>query len=192
MRLLSRDFTVKEKILLLVLVVILVGLVYYQFVDQPVRNSLELAASQKASLETELEAVRARITLLERMKNEIEDVTANGTLKEMPSYNNSKNVNKLLNDVLGDMGYSIIFSNVSRQGNLVRRNITLRFEAPSYGEVRRVLSALVGSDYRCLIGDVRCTSAYGTIVEDVVTVNASITFYETVVGGESDTGLPNV
>lgn len=190
----SRDFSLKEKILLLFLVIVLVGLMYYKFVDSPVREGLAEAASQKAALEVELEAVQARITLLERMKNELESITANGTLKQMPSYNNNKNVNKLLNDTLGDMDYSILFKNVSAPtGNLVRRNILVSFDAPSYEEVRRVLADLTGCEYRCLIGDVRCTTVYALRTNEFqgVTVTVSLTFYETMVGGEADSGLPS-
>ena len=43
MKVLSRSFSLKEKILLLLLSLILVGLAYYQFVDQPVRSALATA-----------------------------------------------------------------------------------------------------------------------------------------------------
>ena len=49
MKILSRDFTLKEKILLLLLSAVLVGLFYYQFVDQPVRMALNSCASEMAT-----------------------------------------------------------------------------------------------------------------------------------------------
>ena len=198
MKILSRDFSGKEKILILVLVLVLVGLIYYQFVDKPVRESLEKAASEKETLTVEYNAVSLRVAQLERMKNEIDDITESGVLKQMPSYNNSKNVNKLLNDVLGSMGYSIVFANVTRSGDLIRREIALQFSAPDYASVRSLLERLTQSDYRCLIGDLRCSvdDRYRRTAEEYrdeaapLDVVASVTFYETVVGGEIDAGLP--
>ncbi|MBQ7603973.1 MAG: type II secretion system protein M [Clostridia bacterium] len=191
MKLFSRDFTTKEKVLLLVLAIILVALVYYQFVHVPVTEALDEAKNREEALEVELEAVQLRIAKLEKMQKEIDEVYANGTLKSMPSYNNSHNVNKLLNDVLGDMGYNITFSNVTRNGDQIRRNIYLQFTAPDYESVRTLLSQLTGSDYRCLVGDFRCTSEKGSLEEGTVTVSVTITFFETMVGGTADYGLPS-
>lgn len=190
MRLLSRDFTIKEKVLLGILALILIGLLYYQFVDVPVRDTIRRCEDAKASLEIELEAVQVRIDQLEKMKNEIDKVQLNGTLKRMPSYNNSKNVNKLLNDVLGDMGYTITFSEATRDGDQVRRNITIQFNAPDNASVRRVLDQLVENEYRCLIGNVICNSPRYNVADGNVVVNVTVTFFETTVGGVVDVGLP--
>ena len=190
MKVLSRDFTTKEKVLLLVLVLVLVGLVYYQFVFKPVTEGIERAESLKSDLEIELEAVNTRVAKLQKMQNEVDGITENGTLRAMPSYNNSKNVNKLLNDVLGDMGYSIAFSDVTRSGDQVRRKISLQFTAPEYDSVKNVFSSLTGSEYRCLIEDVRCSSKDFTLADGEVNVVATLTFFETMVGGQADAGLP--
>ena len=54
----SRDFTRTEKILIVVLVLILVALVYYQFVEKTVRQTITNAQSEAGMLETELAAAR--------------------------------------------------------------------------------------------------------------------------------------
>lgn len=196
MKILSRDFSIKEKLLMLVLLLLLVGLVYYQFVHKPVEESLAKAANEKAALEVEVTALETKVAQLEKMKAEIDDVTKNGTFKIMPSYNNSNQVNTLLNDVLGSLGYSITFSDVSqaKDSNQVRRNISLQFTAPDYETVEKVLARFSGSDFRCLIGDVRVaantrsgSAASGT--ERAYTVNCTLTFFETLVGGAADDGL---
>ena len=46
MKAFSRSFTLKEKILLLLLSLVLIGLAYYQFVDQPVRSALVQAQAE--------------------------------------------------------------------------------------------------------------------------------------------------
>lgn len=190
MKFLSRDFTTREKILLAALFIIILGLAYFLLVDMPVRDALERAESQKAELETELTVVQARVAQMRKMQKEIDKIKTDGTFKQMPSYNNSKEVTKLLNNVLGELGYRISFSNVSQEGDLVRRNLTLNFTANDYETVRRVLAGLAGSEYRCLLGNVSCANRYVYKTEEhVIDVSAAITFYETTVDGKADSGI---
>ena len=192
MKVLSRDFTMKEKLLLLLLSLILVGLAYYQFVDQPVRSALAAAHAEADSLNVELQTVEAKLARMRRMRAELDDVTAGGEATEMGSYNNSKEEIASLNDILsGALQYSITFANVTRSGDQIRRNFTLQFTTESYEAMEQLLSALSQNHNRCLIGDVRCTAARNeTVMEGNITVNATATFFETMVGGTPDAGLP--
>lgn len=191
MKVLSRDFTTKEKVLLLFLVVILIGLVYFQFVYKPVSAGIEKAENQKRNLESELTAVQTRVAKLTQMQNEVDNITEDGTLKAMPSYNNSKNVNRLLNDILGDMDFALVFSPVEKDGDQIRRNVQLTVTAPDYEAAKGIFTALTGSEYRCLVGDVKCAPKKERNVDTGdVTVVAQLTFYETMVGGKADAGLP--
>ena len=192
MKILSREFTPKEKVLVLILCLLLLGLAYYQFVDQPVRSALSKAQAETASLTTELQAVEAKLVKMRKMRDEIEDITAGGTASEMGSYNNSKAELAFLNDVLRSASsYSISFSDVTRNGDQIRRNFTLQFTMNSYDSAEELLRQLSASHYRCMIGDVRCTAARnGNVLTDVITVNATATFFETMVGGTPDAGLP--
>ena len=192
MKVISREFSLKEKILLLLLSLVLVGLAYYQFVDRPVRATVTSAHRETQELKTELKTVEAKLEKMRRMRSEIEDVTAGGTASEMYSYNNSKAEIALLNDILGDtLQYAITFENVTREGDQIRRDFSLQFTVDKYDAVEGVLQALNGSPYRCLIGDVRCSANRdGNIMDGNVTVNAVATFYETMVGGTPDAGLP--
>ena len=192
MKVLSRDFTTKEKLLLLLLSLILVGLAYYQFVDQPVRTAINNAHAERDSLSMELTAVQAKLVVMRRMRDEMEDITAGGTVSEMKSYNNSKAEIALLNDILrGTPQYSINFANVTRDGDQIRRNFTLTFTTESFDTVVRVLRQLEQSPYRCLIGDLKISAARGGSIRlGTITVTATATFFETMVGGTADAGLP--
>ncbi len=192
MKSLNRDLTTREKLLILVLVVILLALVYYQFVDQPVRTAINNAHAERDSLSMELTAVQAKLAVMRRMRDEMEDITAGGTVSEMKSYNNSKAEIALLNDILrGTPQYSISFANVTRDGDQIRRNFTLQFSTESFDTVVRVLRQLEQSPYRCLIGDLKISAPRGGSVRSgTITVNATATFFETMVGGTVDAGLP--
>lgn len=192
MKVLSRDFTLKEKLLLLLLGLILVGLAYYQFVDQPVRSALDAAHAEAESLTVELQTVQAKLARMRRMRSELEDVTAGGTASEMGSYNNSKAEIASLNDILSEaLQYSITFANATRNGDQIRRNFTLQFTTDSYETMEHMLTQLAENHYRCLIGEVRCTASRdGNVMIGNITVNATATFFETMVGGTPDAGLP--
>lgn len=189
MKIMSRDFTLKEKILILILVLVLVALAYYKFVDEPVRDSLDKAAAEKAGLEDELTLAQARLAQMQKMQNEIDEAASSATFHPMPSYNNNKAVNIFLNDTLGSLGYSITFSDVKKEENLVRRNISLQFVSPDYDTVSRVLEKIANCEYRCFIGDVKCTAKNKNLAGGEITVNATVTFYETMTGGSPDAGV---
>ncbi len=191
MKILSRDFTMVEKVLLTLLGVILVVLVYYRFVDQPVRTAINTAVSERETLQSELDVVNARVERLDRMESELNQIKTEGTASLMPSYNNSKEELRLLNDVLSvTTQYSISFADVTRDGDQIRRAFTLQFTCPNYATMEQVLSALANSPYRCLIGDITCSISNNKDLLNEVMVNATATFYETMVGGTPDSGLP--
>ena len=192
MKVLSRDFTLKERLLLLFLGLVLVALAYYQFVDKPVRAALESARAESEQLTVELQGVQAKLDQMHRMRNELEDVTSGGAASEMGSYNNSKEEIASLNEILKDtLQYSITFADVTRSGDQIRRNFSLQFTVDNYEGVERLLAALAENHHRCLIGEVRCNSTRNSnIMDGNITVNATATFFETMVGGTPDAGLP--
>ena len=190
MKVLSRDFTTKEKALLAFLVLILLALAYYQFVDQPVRSALASAQSEKSALEIELQAADKRVAELTRMQQELDRMTDGESY--MASYNNSAAELDLLNHVLSEaVQYSVSFSDVTRNSDQIRRNFTLQFTARNYNAVESILSQLVDSEYRCLVDDIRCSlDTSNNSSRGIITVNATATFFETMVGGTADAGLP--
>ena len=191
MKVLSRDFTLKEKILLLILSLALIGLAYYQFIDQPVRRELDAAKSEQETLQIELDAVQIQLAQLKKMEQELDSLSNDNTLGIMGSYNNSKAEIALLNDILEDtQQYSIAFSDVTRNGDLIRRNFSLQFTASDYEEAIQILTRLGRSECRCRLGNLYCESEDGNVLKGPVSVSATATFYETMVGGKADAGLP--
>ena len=72
MKILSRDFTRGEKIILVILAFVLVGLAYYQFVDKTVRESIEKANAEAEAIQVELTGVNAKIQRMEEMQAELD------------------------------------------------------------------------------------------------------------------------
>ncbi len=191
MKLLSREFSIFEKILILVLCLLLVGLAYYQFVDKPSRETIAAAKAEQESLDLELTTLDAKLTQMRAKRSEMDSILAgNGTA--MGSYNNEKAELKLLNEIFKQsLRYTININNVTRVGDQIRRNFTVQFTAKDYKTLEAMIKRLTASDMRLLIGDMNCSIASGaSMKEDPISVTAAATFYETMVGGTPDAGLP--
>ena len=187
MKVFSRDFTRTEKILITVLALILLALAYYQFVDKNVRTTVENAHAEAASLQTQIDVAQAQAMKLSTLQRTLDEMSAKGTLSWMCSYNGSKAEVAFLNDVLKDtLTYSITFANVTRSGNQIRRSFQLNYTTGGFRPAREIIERLRSGENRCLVGDVQCViGLVGT-----TTVTAQATFYETMVEGTPDAGLP--
>ena len=206
MKILSRDFTRAEKIILVILALVLVGLAYYQFVYKMVAESIQKAHAEAEAIRVEMTGVNAKIQRMEEMQAELESIQSNPNASYMGSYNNSKEELAFLNDVLGGaLQYNITFSNVTRDGDQIRRNFSLQFTTEDYASMERIISRLCDGKLRCLINDISYSvSRYNYSAADRerygvdwyvdwyerVNVNCTATFFETMVGGVEDAGLP--
>ena len=192
MKILSRDFTRKEKAFLIVLALILVGLCYYKFVDQYVKTELAEAEQKAASLEVELSTVNAKVAVLTRMQNELDAIIASGDVTIMESYNNSKKEIAFLNDLLAPAEtYKLTFANVTRDGDQIRRGVTVTFTTDEYDTAASILKKLDNCEYRCLINSISMTPrTYYYLYNGTISVTVNCTFFETMVGGTADAGLP--
>lgn len=114
-----------------------------------------------------------------------------GSISYMASYNNSKEELALLNDILSDtVQYTVTFTNVTRNNNQIRRNFSLQFRTEDYASMWEVINGLCESEYRCLVGDIKCQAAKERDGSRYVTADVTATFFETMVGGTPDAGLP--
>ena len=191
MKVWGREFTRMEKVLLAILALILVGLVYYQFVHKPVRKAIEAANAESDALQTELTVAQAKADHLKALSEELESLKADGSTTYMASYHNAKAEIALLNDILSDTAqYTISFANVTRSGDQIRRNFTLQFRTADYAAMRKVIDGLLTSPYRCLVGDIQCSMGQERDGAGYVSANVTATFFETMEGGTPDAGLP--
>ena len=183
MKIMSRDFTVREKIMLLVLTLILLAVGYYLVVDQPIRTAINEAKSQQEELSTEMMLLQTKAASLSRMQSELDSIEQGGSLGKMGSYNNSKAELDELNQLLQDANtYDISFSDVTRGGDLIRRSFSLTFSD--------LVNSLCTGEWRCIVSDLRFVAGDDNLETGSVNVGVTATFYETMQGGKADSGLP--
>lgn len=191
MKVMSRDFTLKEKVLLIIMAVILLGAVYYLVVDQPVRNAIANAKNEQENLNMELMLQQQKAMSLANMQNELDVIENIDVYGEMGSYNNSKAELDELNQLLkAAQSYNISFSNVSREGDLIRRTFSLTFTAADYEKAEDLITKLCENKWRCLISNISFVSSEKNLQQGSVNVGLTATFYETMTGGTPDSGLP--
>ena len=173
----------KEKLLILILVILMAALVYYRFIHVGITQARANAGSRVEQLQNEVNMANARVVRIKKMDQEM----SSGEVSKMGSYNSSKLETAFLHTVLADApDYSITFDTVTRNGNQIRRNFVLKFTAPSYDSAKNIIKNLTEGEYRCKVGDVDCAIAN----DGRTTISAACTFYETMVGGVEDSALP--
>ena len=209
MKVLSRDFTTKEKVLLVILLLILLAFSYYRFVYIPCVNTVNEAHSRRDDYQVEMLTALAKEQQLRQMQSELDELGELQNASRMESYNNAKAELTLLNSVLEKAdSYSVSFAGATRNGDQIRRNFSLSFSTGDFAAAKEIIDRLSESEYRCLLGDMRYTKssfraprgeetpkAPGYWIDDVyyyyvITVDTTATFYETMVGGTPDEGLP--
>ena len=207
MKIMSRDFTPKEKILLAILFVLVIGAAYYWLIFVPCGNAIDRANADRDATQAELLIARTKEAQLQKMQSELDSLGELQYASRMESYNNSKEELKLLNSVLEAADeYSVSFSSASREGDQIRRNFTMQFTTVNFATAKEIIRRLSDSELRCLLGDVQYVTSLRRLAEDesrtnarliddiyyydVITVDMTATFFETMVGGTPDAGLP--
>ncbi len=194
MKTLTREFTPRELVLLAVFGCIIIALAYYLLVDSPVRSGIASAKADKEALESQVAVIESELSNMQAWQDEMDLLEQNGHPSSyMPSYNASKEELDFLNATLaGALDYYIGFTQITRQGNQIRRSFALNYSATDYNAAVKVISDLENSRIRCLVGDFSVVPFENSesLMNGPVSVTATATFYETMQGGVEDMELP--
>ncbi len=175
----KREFSLRERILMLILVVLLLVCVYYIFVEKPVQDTLLDASQRQSEAESQLVIASAQLQKMNQMQSAL-DQLEQSTQADVPDYDNAKNVVELLNRAMAMTAeYNLTFQPVTTEGAIARRVIALNYRCDGYATAKKILQTLLDSDYRCRITAMSVTGSQdGDIRNEEVTVSASVTFYE--------------
>ena len=186
-----------ERVALIALVVIglvAIGLTYYFLVYNVVEVELRAIRTERAATEQAIENMQSQLISMNRMQSEMDRLEGDTRIRadRMPSYNAGKEELSLLNRLLSSAeDYSISFRNVTRDGDQIRRRFALEFTTQDFDMAREIVHHLLENDLRCLIEDISCVSVYDREQErELIRVSMDATFYETMVDGMPDAGLP--
>ena len=176
----SRELTKREKLLLLVLVVMVLALGYFKLILEPINDqvsSLRAAADmEQAELQTDL----IKAARLQQMRQAIEEIKASGDVRSIPQYDNSENLMVELHRIMSTtLDYSLDCSaGVTQEGYIVMRPVVLTFRTSTYDQARQIVDRLCDGENVCQISDVSINARSDRTKGSTVETTLAITYFE--------------
>lgn len=176
----SRAFTTREKVLLVVLAVLLLGIGYFKLILEPINERIETAQAQMAAEQDEMLTSTVQAAEKKRMQGELDELFASGEAMPLPDYDNSGALLIELHTILDASDeYTLNFDTLSELdgGYIVRRPVNLTFRTKTYDEARTIIDALHDSANVNVITDISMQFDTRDGSESVQ-VTATIQFFE--------------
>ena len=174
----NREFTQREKVLLLVLAVLIIVIGYVKLILQPINEEIESYESLTMEEQTTFSANQIKATRMNLMEKEIEKAKAKGVRREVPAYDNSSNLLPGLYQIMeSSVDYSLDFGELVYDGNVVQRPVEMTFQTRTYKQARAIIDKLYRSGYAMQITDVNIGTKKATDTQ-LVSTSMSVTYFE--------------
>lgn len=172
----KKGLTNREKGLLLILFLMGLVAVYNYAFYIPTQEKIATYTQEAQNSDATILLAEGKIAKLDMMQKELAEIKSGDAkdIKELPKYDNSRNVMNSLSSILANATYyNISFGGVSESEGIVRRDITLTFSTRSYEVAKNMLSSIYNGPYRCLMKDLHISQG-----ADVWNVNVQVTYFE--------------
>ena len=174
----NREFTQREKVLLLVLAVLIIVIGYVKLILQPINEEIESYESLTMEEQTTFSANQIKATRMNLMEKEIEKAKAKGVRREVPAYDNSSNLLPGLYQIMeSSVDYSLDFGELVYDGNVIQRPVEMTFQTRTYKQARAIIDKLYKSGYAMQITDVNIDTKKATDTQ-LVSTSMSVTYFE--------------
>lgn len=177
----SMKISGREKVMLVFLVLLLVGVLYYMGFYQPTTNEIALIQQQVTDAESQIASVTGKLASMATMQAELDEIFSRPEeeITEIAPYDNATAVMAQLNGILAlSSQYSLNFQEPAVEGDgTVRRVISMSFSCADYTTAHTILEYLANSQWRCQISNLSINGAEDFTVGEV-SVNATITYFE--------------
>ncbi len=178
----NRAFTTREKVMLVILAILMIGLGYYKFILEPINLGIEEYNTKAMEEQDQITTNMMLVQKKKAMEKELEELFANGEPTPIPNYDNVGVVIVELHSILdGTVDYTLTFANTSylSGGYLIRRPIRLEFNATDYAQARRIINRLHDSVNINQISDLSMTLVQNKDREEsYISVSMLITYFE--------------
>ncbi len=178
---LSRKFTTREKVLLLILSVILLAELYFLLVHQRVEREFAQARSRTETATISYDIERVKAEKKQEMQKKIQEAEKDANARPLPDYDNSTNVVAYLNGVMAATEeYNLVFNAVDFSSYAAMRPINMSFSCQGYAAVRDIVAQLENGPYYCEVTGLSMSvaSETGDMTGDLVFVQMTAVFYE--------------
>ena len=174
----KKEFTQREKILLLALTVLVIGLGYYKFVLQPINNRISEYRNMESEISLEYEQNLIKAGQMDTMQKEIQKEQAKGIRRTVALYDNSVNLMPELYRIMkSSIDYSLDFGELVFESDFVKRPVEITFDTSTYRQARAIIDRLYNSQYAMQIDGLTVT-AREAADKQVVTTYISIIYFE--------------
>lgn len=179
----NRPFTTREKVMLVILCLLVIGIGYYKLILEPINTGVEEYQMMEAEEQDVIVQNMALVQKKKVMEQELEELFAQGEPTPIPSYDNFGKLIVELHSILDSTtDYSLSFAGTADMtgGYLKRRPVQLSFNTGSYGEARSIIDRLHGSTNINQISDLNITinKPKDDADEGSVSVSMVITYFE--------------
>lgn len=189
----NRAFTKREKVMLVILAVLIIGIGYFKFLLEPVNAGIENYRQMEAMEQDQILQNAALVQQKRQMEQELEALFESGDPSPIPTYDNSANLLVELHKILeGSAEYTLNFTGTNPMDvqYLIGRPVSLTFRTASYSAARRIIDKLHNSTNVNSISDlsIQFNSNHNQIIywnestEDSdkypIVVSLTITYYE--------------
>jgi len=187
---LTRQFTRREQVLLIILALLFLFAVYFRVVHLPVTEALENARIERETISADLMVLEAKQQRMEQMQQELDAILSQANVSEIPNYDNLQQVMDFLNNVLSSTGeYSLSFQGLqqSEDSAIIRREMQMTYVSPSYSDAQNVLEQLQNCPFRCQLSSLSMTPSTANgqsrdstiaLTDGPVQVSLTVTFFE--------------
>ena len=176
----KRAFTTREKVLLIVLAVLIIGLSYYRFLLVPINNGIDQYRSDAAAEQDEMLVNTQLLGKQRTMEKELDELFAQGDPTPVPEYDNSGKVLVELNSVLSSaVDYTLNFGSTTElEGEgIICRPVNMTFRTNTYNQAKSILEQLHDSDNIGVISDLTLSNTEDS-GQNYVDVTLLITYFE--------------
>ena len=183
----NRPFTTREKVMLVILSLLIIGICYYKFLLDPINDQIEQYNQMAAGEQDIITQNMALIQKKKEMEQELEAIFAEHPDPDpIPNYDTSGVLMVEIHSILdGTVDYTLSFSDTSllSGGYLLRRPLELEFSVDTYSQARSIINRLHDSKNINQISDLSITRVNREtkqIDEDVDTIQVKmvITYFE--------------
>lgn len=177
----KRAFSTREKVLLVVLAALLIGIGYFKLILEPINDNIDHFQQMTASEQDEILINTARLAQMRSMQTELDEIFAAGDAKPIPEYDNSGKLLVELHSILSkSTDYSLSFGAVTtlEGGYIQRRPVSMNFTTADYARAADIIKTIHDSDNTNQISDVSIAFKTDNGGAGSVSVSLSVTYYE--------------
>ncbi len=175
------SLSTREIVMIVLLVVLLGGVIYYMGFLTPLQNELSDIENQTVDVETQIESYSEKLSKLTFMENTLKELDKK---TEVAPYDNLVEVLVSMNQYLKEnsMSYKLEFMDpeVAEDGT-TRRVVSMELECLDYDSARAMVDDLTGSKWRCLVRDTVLSpvnEGNENLLNGPVKVELEVTFFE--------------